>query len=152
MIATVARPRVVFLCVHNSARSQMAEGLLRSMSGAAVDVASAGLTPGRLRPEAVHVMAELGLDISGQRSKSAEELAGQRFDVVVTTCQEAKEACPYFPGGSQTLHWDLPDPAAVGGDETTRLAAFRGVRDELWARVADLARLLEREYHLSARA
>src|SRR2546428_8067845 len=118
---------VLFLCVHNSARSQMAEGLLRSMAGDAVEVRSAGLGAGRLRPEAVGVMAELGLDISGQRSKSVDELADERFDVVVTTCDEAKEACSLFPGARETLHWGMPDPAAVEGDEATRLAAFRDV-------------------------
>ena len=137
--------RVLFLCVHNSARSQMAEGLLRSMGGGAVDVKSAGLQAGGLRPEAVAVMHELGLDISAQRSKSIEELADEHFDIVVTTCEEAKEACPFFPGARETLHWDLPDPSAVPGDEPTRLAAFREVRDELWAYVADLIRLLERD-------
>ena len=141
----VERLRVLFLCVHNSARSQMAEGLLRSMSGDTVEVRSAGLEAGVLRPEAVTVMAELGLDISAQRSKSVDELAGERFDVVVTTCEEAKEACPFFPGAPRTLHWDLPDPAAVTGSELVRLGAFREVRDELWALVADLLSLLERD-------
>jgi protein-tyrosine-phosphatase len=130
----------------------MAEGMLRSMAGGAVEVASAGLEAGRLRPEAVAVMSELGLDISRQRSKAAEELAGQRFDVVITTCEEAKEACPLFPGAGQTLHWDLPDPAAVPGDEATRLAAFREVRDELWTKIADLVRTLEREQSTGPRA
>jgi protein-tyrosine-phosphatase len=130
----------------------MAEAMLRSMAGGAVEVASAGLEAGRLRPEAVAVMSELGLDISAQRSKAAEELAGQHFDVVVTTCDEVKEACPFFPGATQTLHWDLPDPAAVRGDEGTRLAAFREVRDELWTNIADLVRVLEREYSTQARA
>jgi arsenate reductase len=143
MIVRVERTSVLFLCVHNSARSQMAEGLLRSMVGDAVEVRSAGLEAGRLRPEAVSVMAELGLDISAQRSKSVDELAGERFDVVVTTCDEAKEACPLFPGARETLHWGMPDPAAVEGDEATRLAAFRDVRDQLWTNVADLARELE---------
>jgi len=145
------RPRVLFLCVHNSARSQMAEGLLRSMGGDGVVVRSAGLEAGQLRPEAVAVMAELGLDISGQRSKSVEDLAGQRFDVVVTTCDESKEACPLFPGAFETFHWGLPDPAAVVGDEETRLEAFREVRDELWAHIADLARSLERTQFVPAR-
>src|SRR5438445_8772006 len=102
--AAVERPRVLFLCVHNSARSQMAEGLLRSMAGDTVFVQSAGLEAGRLRPEAVEVMSELGLDISAQRSKSVEDLGGQHFDVVVTTCDESKEACPLFPGAFDTLH------------------------------------------------
>ena len=122
----------------------MAEGLLRSMAGDGAVVRSAGLEAGRLRPEAVTVMAELGLDISAQRSKSVDEFSGEGFDVVVTTCDEAKEACPLFPGTARMLHWGLPDPAAVEGDEATRLNAFRQVRDELWAHVAELARDLER--------
>ena len=126
----------------------MAEGLLRSMSGDTVEVRSAGLEAGVLRPEAVTVMAELGLDISAQRSKSVDELAGERFDVVVTTCEEAKD-CPFFPGAPRTLHWDLPDPAAVTGSELARLDAFREVRDELWALLADLLPLLERDQSAS---
>jgi arsenate reductase len=144
IIRAVERTKVLFLCVHNSARSQMAEGLLRSMAAGAVEVKSAGLEAGRLRPEAVTVMAELGLDISGQRSKAVEELAGERFDVVVTTCDEAKEACPLFPGASEMRHWSIEDPAAVEGDEQARLLAFRSARDALWKHVADLARDLER--------
>jgi arsenate reductase len=145
------RVRVLFLCVHNSARSQMAEGLLRSMAAGAVDVKSAGLEAGGLRPEAVTVMHELGLDISTQRSKSVDELAGERFDVVVTTCEEAKEACPFFPGARETIHWDLPDPSAVPGDEATRLEAFREVRDELSSYYADLIRVLERDQAFASR-
>jgi arsenate reductase len=129
----------------------MAEGLLRSMAGDRVVVRSAGLEAGRLRPEAVTVMAELGLDISAQRSKSVDELAGERFDVVVTTCDEAKEACPLFPGTAEMRHWGLPDPAAVVGDEEIRLKAFRQVRDELWAHVADLARDIERSQSVPSR-
>ena len=130
----------------------MAEGLLRSMAGDNGVVAkSAGLEAGRLRPEAVGVMSELGLDISAQRSKSVDDLAGERFDVVVTTCDEAKEACPLFPGAFDVYHWGIPDPAAVEGDEETRLEAFREARDELWAHVADLARDLERTQFVSSR-
>jgi len=142
---------VLFLCVQNSARSQMAEALLRSMAGDGVVERSAGLEAGHLRPEAVTVMSELGLDISHQRSKSVEQVAGEHFDIVVTTCDEAKEACPLFPGAFETLHWDLPDPAAVPGDEATRLEAFRDVRDELWAQVADLSRSLERTQFVPSR-
>lgn len=115
------------------------------MAGRAVEVKSAGLEAGGLRPEAVTVMEELGLDITHQRSKSIDELAGERFDIVVTTCEEAKEACPYFSDARETLHWDLPDPAGVPGDEATRLEAFREVRNELWTHIADLIRVLERD-------
>lgn len=145
------RLRVLFLCVHNSARSQMAEGLFRSMAAGTALVKSAGLEAGGLRPEAVAVMHELGLDISAQRSKTIEELAGEKFDVVVTTCEEAKEACPFFPGARETIHWDLPDPSAVPGDERTRLDAFREVRDELWSYVADLIRVLQRDQTFASR-
>jgi arsenate reductase len=122
------------------------------MAGDAVEVRSAGIEAGRLRPEVVTVMGELGLDISRHWSKSVEELAGERFDIVVTTCEEAKEACPYFPGAAVTLHWDLPDPAAAVGDEDARLAAFREVRDELWSHIADLVRMIERSYYAQARS
>ena len=124
---------------------------MRSMASDSVVVRSAGLEAGRLRPEAVEVMAELGLDISGQRSKSVDELAAEHFDVVVTTCDEAKEACPLFPGAARMFHWGLPDPAAVEGDKVTRLNAFRQVRDELWAHVAELARDLERTQSVPSR-
>ena len=121
------------------------------MAADGVVVQSAGLEAGRLSSEAVAVMAELGLDISAQRSKSVEDLAGEHFDVVVTTCDEAKEACPLFPGAFDTLHWGIADPAAVRGDEETRLEAFREARDELWAHIADLARDLERTQFVSSR-
>ncbi|HYU81607.1 MAG TPA: arsenate reductase ArsC [Candidatus Polarisedimenticolia bacterium] len=151
IIGGVERPRVLFLCVHNSARSQIAEGLLRSMAGDHVVARSAGLEAGRLRPEAVRVMSELGLDISAQRSKSVDELANEHFDIVVTTCDEAKEACPLFRGAFETLHWGIADPAAVEGSEETRLEAFREARDELWAHVAALSRDLERTQFVSSR-
>lgn len=121
------------------------------MAGDRVAVRSAGLEAGRLRPEAVTVMSELGLDISAQRSKSVDELAGEHFDVVVTTCDEAREACPLFPGAFETLHWNIDDPAAAQGDEAMRLEAFREARDELWAHVADLSRSLERTQFASSR-
>ncbi len=125
--------RVLFLCVRNSARSQIAEGLLRSLAGDRFDVASAGLAPGSVRPEAIAVMREIGIDISGHRSKAADEYAGQEFDLVVTTCDEAKEACPLFPGAKRMLHWSIPDPTAAVGAE--RMAAFRSVRDEIERRI-----------------
>ena len=121
------------------------------MAGDGVVVRSAGLEAGRLRPEAVKVMAELGLDISAQRSKSVDDLSGEHFDVVVTTCDEAKKACPLFPGAFEMFHWRIADPAAVQGDEETRLEAFREARDELWAHVADLSRDLERTQFVSSR-
>ena len=128
------KARVLILCTGNSARSQMAEGLLRHLGNAAGDrfeVESAGTRPGRVRPEAIAVMRELGIDISGHRSKSVDEFAGQRFDYVLTVCDNARETCPIYPGHTNRLHHSFDDPAAVKGDEEERLAAFRRVRDEI---------------------
>lgn len=136
----IGRRRVLFLCVRNSARSQMAEGILRAVAPDRFEAFSAGLEAGTVRPEAVTVMREIGVDISAQRSKAVDEFAGRPFDVVVTTCDEAMEACPLFPGAKSMLHWSFSDPAAVRGDEATRLAAFREVRDGLKERVEQLAR------------
>jgi arsenate reductase (thioredoxin) len=132
--------RVLFLCVHNSARSQMAEGLLRSMAGDRFEAFSAGLEAGTLRPEAVEAMREIGIDISSQRSKSVDEMTGQPFDVVITTCDEAKEACPLFPGAKPVLHWGVPDPAAAQGSPAERAAAFR--RDTLSEKITEALRAL----------
>lgn len=120
-----AKVTVLFLCIANSARSQMAEGLLRSLGGDRYDVHSAGLTATAVRPDATLAMREVGIDISAQRSKTADEYAGRPFDIVVTTCDEAKEACPLFPGAERTIHWSIPDPAGRG------LPAFRAARDQL---------------------
>jgi arsenate reductase len=122
---------VLILCTGNSARSQMAEGLLRHDAGEVFDVESAGTMPSIVRPEAIAVMKELGIDISGQRSKHADEFNGRTFNYVITVCDNAKESCPLFLGGAKRLHHSFSDPAAVEGSETKRLAAFRTVRDEL---------------------
>jgi len=126
---------VLVLCTGNSARSQMGEGLFRAEGGAGVEAFSAGVKPSSVRPEAIAVMWEIGIDISGQRSKSVEEFAGLRFDYVVTVCDNARDACPVFPGGTARLHWSLEDPAAVEGSEPERLEAFRRIRDQLRERV-----------------
>jgi arsenate reductase len=123
--------RVLILCTGNSARSQMAEGLLRHDGGPAFDVHSAGTRPSRVRPEAIEAMKEVGIDISGHRSKSVDEFAGQAFDYVVTVCDNAAEHCPVFPGETERIHWSFEDPAAVEGDWETRLASFRRIRDEI---------------------
>ena len=123
--------RVLILCTGNSARSQMAEGLLRHDGGAAFEVASAGTKPSHVRPEAIAAMHEIGIDISGQRSKSVDEFAGQAFDYVITVCDNAKESCPVFPAATKRIHWSLDDPAAVQGSEEQRLAEFCRVRDQL---------------------
>ena len=136
---TTEKKRVLILCTGNSARSQMAEGLLRHDGGGRFEVFSAGVSPSRVRPEAVEAMREVGLDISGQRSKSVEEFAGQTFDYVITVCDNAREQCPFFPDGTKRLHWSFADPAAVEGDEGARLAVFRRVRDEIRERLGQFA-------------
>ncbi len=123
--------RVLILCTGNSARSQMAEGLLRAGGGGRLDVCSAGTSPSSVRPEAVAVMSELGLDLSSHRSKHVREFDGQHFDYVITVCDNANEICPIFPDDTERLHVSFPDPAAVEGTEVERLAAFRRVRDAL---------------------
>ena len=127
------RKRVLILCTGNSARSQMAEGLLRHDAGDRFMVESAGTKPSTVRPEAITVMKEAGIDITSHRSKSVDEFAGQGFDYVLTVCDNAKESCPVFFGNAARLHHSFNDPAAVEGPEEKRLAAFRKVRDELRA-------------------
>jgi thioredoxin type arsenate reductase len=129
------KTRVLILCTDNSARSQMAEGLLRHESGDRFAVYSAGTKPSVVRPGAVAVMSELGIDISGHRSKSVDEFRDQPFDFVITVCDNAKEACPVFPGKTQRLHWSFSDPAAVEGSEAERQAAFRSVRNQIHDRL-----------------
>jgi arsenate reductase len=132
------------LCTGNSARSQMAEGLFRREAGDGWEVFSAGTKPSRVRPEAIAVMRELGIDISGHRSKSVDEFAGQEFDYAITVCDNAKEACPVFPGKTQRLHWPFEDPAAVEGSEEQRTAAFRKIRDQIHARIKAFDALQDR--------
>ena len=127
--------RVLILCTGNSARSQMAEGLLRHDAGNRFEVSSAGTKPTRVRAEAIAAMREVAIDISGQRSKSVEEFTGQSFDYVITVCDNAKETCPVFPATTKRIHWSIEDPAAAQGSEEGRLAEFRRVRDELRARL-----------------
>ena len=125
------RKRVLLLCTGNSARSQMAEGLLRDLAGDRFDVASAGVSPTQVRPEAITAMREIDVDISHQRSKSVDEFSNQEFDYVITVCDNANEQCPVFPGNTKRIHWSFEDPAAAAGDEAARLAVFRRVRDEI---------------------
>ena len=129
------RKRVLFLCTHNSARSQMAEGLMRSLAGDHFEVFSAGTEATRVRPEAISVMAEVGVDISVQESKTLERYLREPFDLVVTVCDDANEACPLFPGARERLHWSFPDPSAAAGGYEERLQAFRRVRDDITARI-----------------
>ena len=109
----------------------MAEGLLRHMAGDRFEVASAGVSPTRVRPEAIEAMREIGIDISNHTSKSVDEFTGRAFDYVITVCDNANEQCPIFPGGTTRIHWSFDDPAAAKGDADARLAAFRRVRDEI---------------------
>jgi arsenate reductase len=134
----VKRATILFLCTGNSARSQMAEGLLRRMAGDRFEVHSAGTRPVGLNPNAVSVMREIGIDISGQRSKRVDEFAGQQFDYVFTVCDNAREACPFFPGGGQRIHHSFEDPA--GAPEDKQMDVFRRVRDEIKARLEQFVR------------
>lgn len=129
--------RVLFLCTGNSARSQMAEALLRRHGGSGFEVASAGTSPRGVHPLTVRALAEVGVDASGARSKSIAEFLGQEFDWVVTVCDRARDACPTFPGPGGREHWGLDDPADAGGTEEEQLALFRRVRDEIDMRVQE---------------
>ncbi len=129
---------VLFLCVANSARSQMAEGLARSLAPEGVVVSSAGSEPSQVRSEAITVLSELGIDISSHRSKAIADLDTSTVDAVITLC--AEEVCPLYLGRAYRIHWGLPDPAAVVGDRDLRLGSFRQTRDELKTRLEHLFR------------
>jgi arsenate reductase (thioredoxin) len=134
-------PSVLILCTGNSARSQMAEGLFRylaaSRSGPQWEVHSAGTHPSLVRPEAVAVMQEIGIDLSAHWSKSVNEFQGREFDYVITVCDNAAAACPVFPGNTRRLHWPFEDPAAAPGDWSARLQSFRVVRGQIGARISE---------------
>jgi arsenate reductase len=132
---TENKPRVLFLCTHNSARSQMAEGVLRNIGEDRFEVHSAGTEATRVRPLAVRAMDEIGIDISGQESKTLERYLGEPFDYVITVCDEANEACPFFPGAKNRLHWSFRDPSRATGSDEERLEVFREVRDEIRERI-----------------
>ena len=129
------KKRVLFVCTHNSARSQMAEALLRQYGRDRFEALSAGTHPTEVRPEAMAVMAEIGIDISGQRSKALGWYLGERFDWVITVCDRAREECPVFPSADKGAHWSFDDPSASEGSEQERLAVFRRVRDEIATRM-----------------
>jgi arsenate reductase (thioredoxin) len=131
----VSRPRVLVLCTHNSARSQMAEGLLRALAPGRFEVASAGTEATRVHPLAVRVMSELGIDLSGHHSKTLDRFRGEPWDYVITVCDSANERCPVFPGRAARLHWSFEDPSAATGTEAERLAVFRRVRDAIATRL-----------------
>lgn len=132
-----SRPRVLFLCTHNSARSQMAEGLLRRLAGDRFEVHSAGTEATRVRPLAIRAMAELGVDVSGQESKTLERYLGESFEYVITVCDDANETCPVFHGAKNRLHWSFEDPSRATGSEEERLLVFRKVRDQIRSRIEE---------------
>ena len=129
------KQRVLFICTHNSARSQMAEGLLRHLAGDRFEAFSAGTEATLVRPLAIKAMAEIGIDISGQTSKTLNRYLNEPFAMVITVCDSAAETCPIFPGAAQRRHWSLPDPSKATGSESEQLAVYRRVRDELRARI-----------------
>jgi arsenate reductase (thioredoxin) len=129
------RARVLFLCTHNSARSQMAEGLLRYLAGDRFEAMSAGTEATHVRPLAIRAMDEIGVDISGQESKTLERYLDEPIDYVITVCDDANEACPFFPGEQNRLHWSFEDPSRAEGSDEERLEVFRRVRDGIKDRV-----------------
>ena len=131
----MAARRVLFLCTHNSARSQMAEGLLRHLGGGRFEAHSAGTEATQVRPLAITAMHELGVDISTQTSKTLDPYVDQQFDRVITVCDDANETCPFFPNATHRSHWSLPDPSKATGTPEEQLAVYRTVRDELRSRI-----------------
>ena len=147
-----AKQRVLFICTHNSARSQMAEGFLRSIAGDHYDVFSAGTEATRVRPEAIAVMREIGVDISGQESKTLHRYLPERWDYVITVCDDANESCPVFPGTADRSHWSFPDPSKATGTDEERLAVFRDVRDQIARRIRTFVAATEPRPQRSAAA
>jgi arsenate reductase len=144
----VNKKKVLFICVHNSARSQMAEAFLKQMAGDRFEVESAGLEPGRLNPVVVEVMKEIGIDLSQNKAKSVFDFykAGKKYDYIITVCDESQAGqCPVFPGGGQKLHWGFDDPAGFNGDHDERLEKTRKVRDEIQRRIEEWLKGRERE-------
>jgi len=129
------KQKVLFICTHNSARSQIAEGLLRSLAADRFDAFSAGTEATHIRPLAIKAMNEIGIDISGQQSKTLNRYLSEPFDVVITVCDTAAEACPIFPGAVQRRHWSFEDPSQATGSQEEQLAVYRRIRDEIRARI-----------------
>jgi arsenate reductase len=151
--STSDRPiRVLFVCTGNSARSQMAEAILRREGGSDFEAFSAGVSPRGVHPLTVRALAEIGLDIAGARSKSTDQFINDRFDFVVTVCDRAREACPYFPGGHEQLHWGFDDPAEANGTEAQQLAVFRRVMLEIAGRLTTFMPLARRARQAAATA
>jgi len=141
--------RVLFLCTHNSARSQIAEGIVRSRSNGKVEVFSAGTEATRIHPLAIRALLEMNIDISQQYSKNLDQFLGQQFDYIITVCDRAKEACPVFPGDPVRIHWSFLDPAAVDGSEEERYKAFQETSVQMMTRISYLLLVIRREYGLS---
>lgn len=141
-MANSSKPTVLFLCTRNACRSQLAEGLMRQRFGDRLEVYSAGVAPSRVHPLAVRALNEVGIDASGQRSKHVGDLADLHFDLVVTLCDSARQACPVFPGDTQVVHRSYRNPDEATGTEEERLAVFRLVRDQL---ARELPELIARE-------
>ena len=137
-----APARVLFLCTHNSARSQMAEAILRHVAGGRVEAYSAGNEPGRVHPDALQTLSSIGINTEGLTSKHLKEYLGQRFDYTVTVCDKARESCPIFPGNPTQIHWSYPDPSAVQ-DPKERLDAFREIATDLVSRNNSLLARIE---------
>ena len=135
-MSNAPRRRVLILCTHNSARSQMAEGLLRHLAGDRFEVESAGTEATRVNPLAIRAMQEKGIDLKGHSSKTLDRFLNDKWDYVITVCDSANERCPVFPGAAARIHWSFDDPSATKGTEDERLATFRRVRDEINARLA----------------
>ena len=132
--------RVLFLCTHNSARSQMAEGFLRAMAGDRFEAGSAGTEKTSVNPLAIRVMAEVGIDLGGHTSKLYDDVASEAWDYLITVCDDANERCPWVPGSVRRLHWSFPDPSRATGAEDERLGSFRRVRDQIQERLTDWLR------------
>ncbi len=131
----MTKQRVLFLCTHNSARSQMAEGWLRALAGDRFDVASAGTEATRVHPLAILAMEEVGIGLRGHTSKTIDVFFSQPWDYVITVCDSANERCPIFPGGTNRIHWSFDDPSQVTGTDEDKLKKFRRVRDEILTRL-----------------
>jgi arsenate reductase len=134
------KPRVLIVCTGNAARSQMAEGLLRHIAGDKFEVGSAGIFPSYVRPLAIEAMREIGIDISGQRSKSVDEFLDHPVDYVITVCDYANQECPSFPAGTKRIHWSIADPVSAAGDQEQQLEAFRQARNDLRRRLEDFCK------------
>ena len=136
--------RILFLCTHNSARSQMAEALLRKIAGDRVEVFSAGSEPTSIHPLAIKVMSEIGIDLTQHRSKHLNEFVGQHFDYIVTVCDRVREVCPVFPGDPEQIHWSFPDPVAIEGSKQTQEKGFVNTANQLTTRIKYLLLMIDR--------